>query len=80
MIELMKKAANNLLNTSPGAFENSIAQIIDESGGLLTRKAAAYALMDQIGLRCSDKVLSSDKNAVVFVFLVNRKLNKEAGD
>jgi len=73
MIDLLRKGAANLLGIWPNDFDNLIDDAIHEADNLLTKEAAAYLVMDKLGLRVSSHAMSSDKNAAVFTVLINRK-------
>ena len=76
MIELIKKALANMAGLWPDQFDAEVGSKVHESDNLLTKEAAAYAVLDEYGFRLDTHVMG-DKNSSVFTYLFTRKTSEK---
>jgi len=71
MIDLIMKALNNMAGVFPDQFTAEVESKVSESDGLLTREAAAFAVLKEYGFRLDSHVMGN-RNSAVFTYLVTR--------
>ncbi len=69
--DLMMKGASNVAKVMPSTFEGAVKSKIEESGGLLTKEAAAHLVLRDYGLHADHQFMHC-AGAWIFTFVVSR--------
>ena len=71
MIDLIKKALANMAGVMPNQFDAELKSKVFESDNVLTKEAAAFAVLQEYGFRLDSHVMGN-RNSAVFTYLVTR--------
>lgn len=76
MYGIIQAAMCNMAGITPQTFESDVETIIEETEGLMTKEAAAYLVMNNMGFRLDTNRMGS-MDSSVFTYLFTRVKHKK---